>query len=185
MGIKRHTEYGKYVLIHKWYVMIECFKIGLIWRGLKHDLDKFLPWQWIPYARHFHEPDGTKKTVRDSTGFYKPYDTGDLAFDKAIKRHCIRNSHHWQFHTFPKDVEGVRLFKYPVKDILEMICDWKGAAHAQGVKNWWNPTPWWSKNRTKLQMHPDTVEQVRAYLTMIRVELKYWYKFGECYDEKA
>jgi hypothetical protein len=40
--IKMIIKYLNYLLRHKWYVGIECFKKGLIWRGLVHDLSKFL-----------------------------------------------------------------------------------------------------------------------------------------------
>jgi len=50
----KYLKYLKYILKHKWYVMIECFKNGLIWRGLMHDLSKFLPSEFIPYANFFY-----------------------------------------------------------------------------------------------------------------------------------
>jgi hypothetical protein len=34
--------------------MIECFNQGLIWRGLMHDLSKFLPDEFLPYANFFY-----------------------------------------------------------------------------------------------------------------------------------
>jgi hypothetical protein len=93
--MKRHWEYLKYVVRHRWFVMLACFQHGLIWRGLVHDLSKFLPSEWFPYARFFYEPNGTKKTRRDKSGYYKPTDTGDSAFDFAWLLHQKRNRHHW------------------------------------------------------------------------------------------
>lgn len=28
---------------HKWLVMKHCFRLGLYWRGLTHDLSKYMP----------------------------------------------------------------------------------------------------------------------------------------------
>ena len=42
-------RYLSYVIRHRWFVMIECFKRGLIWRGLTHDLSKFHPSEFFPY----------------------------------------------------------------------------------------------------------------------------------------
>jgi len=100
MGIKRYIKYLNYVLRHKWFVSLECFKRGIIWRGILHDLSKFLPSEFIPYARFFYEPDGASRQnkIRDKTGYYKPTDSGDEKFDKAWLAHIHRNAHHWQHH---------------------------------------------------------------------------------------
>lgn len=155
--MRRHIEYAKYVLRHKWFVMLACFSYGIIWRGLVHDFSKFLPSEWFPYARFFHEPDGTKKTRRDKTGYYKPTDTGDVEFDFAWLLHQKRNKHHWQWWTVPQEDGTTRVFPMPEKYVREMFCDWIGAGRAQGVTEWWNPRPWFDINRHKMQLHPETI----------------------------
>ncbi len=171
MILGRHTKYGKYVFVHKWYVMIECFKIGLFWKGLVHDLDKFKPKQWLAYARYFHEKDGTRKTIRDKTGYYKPHDTGDIDFDLAVKYHNQRNSHHWQFWCCPKDKGGVRTFEMPMKDVKEMICDWIGAGHAQKIDNWQDPTSWWKANQNKMQLDIHSILKIESNLKLLRFKI--------------
>jgi len=66
--MKKYFEYLIYVLRHKWYVFIECCRVGIIWSGLTHDLSKFLPDEFIPYANYFY---GNNKKKRDKTGYYK------------------------------------------------------------------------------------------------------------------
>lgn len=83
-----------YVVRHKWFVFVACYRLGIPWRGLVHDLSKFLPSEWIPYTNFFYGP---KPSPRDSTGYYKPTDTGDKAFDFAWLLHQKRNRHHWQW----------------------------------------------------------------------------------------
>jgi hypothetical protein len=39
---------------HKWFVFIEACKLGIPWLGLIHDLSKFAPSEFIPYARYFY-----------------------------------------------------------------------------------------------------------------------------------
>ena len=73
--MRAHWSYLKYVLRHKWYVLIECVRLGIIWQGLWHDWHKFLPSEWFPYARYFHNPDGSPRQIRNETGYYKPTDT--------------------------------------------------------------------------------------------------------------
>ena len=148
--MRRHTAYLWYVLRHKWYVGIECFRRGMIWRGIKHDWSKFLPSEWFPYARFFYQPNGAKNVKRDSTGYYKPYDTGDYAFDFAWLLHQKRNRHHWQWWILPEDDGGTKVLDMHHKDRLEMFCDWIGAGLAQGHGR--DVAPWYEKNKGKMQM---------------------------------
>jgi len=106
--VTKHIKYAKYVIRHKFFVMLECFKHGLIYRGLKHDISKFLPGEWFPYVEFFY---GTKaKQVRDETGYYKPTDTGNKAFDFAWLLHQKRNDHHWQWWCYQRTVVGQKYY---------------------------------------------------------------------------
>jgi len=73
--MRAYISYLKYILRHKWFVFWEACKLGIPWLGLIHDWHKFLPDEFFPYARYFYNPDGSKKQVRDKTGYYKPDDT--------------------------------------------------------------------------------------------------------------
>lgn len=84
--MKRHWQYLKYVLRHKWYVFQECWKLGVpLWIAFFHDWDKFLPDEWFPYARTFYKPDGSKQYVES------------VDFARAWMLHQHRNKHHWQY----------------------------------------------------------------------------------------
>lgn len=151
------TEYHKYlwyVLRHKYYVMTECFKEGLYWQGITHDLSKFLPSEFIPYAQHFHGPGKNITAGRSKTGYYKPTDTGDPQFDEAWFLHQKRNAHHWQHWCCPEAGEEAVPFPMPIKYLREMICDWKGAGRAQG--NQTSTKEWYLANCRKMVLHPET-----------------------------
>lgn len=90
-----YWRYFWYVARHKWFVFCAACRLGIPWLGLIHDLSKFLPDEFLPYADHFY---GRRiGTQRDATGYYKPTDTGDPAFDFAWSLHLKRNRHHWQW----------------------------------------------------------------------------------------
>lgn len=147
----KHLKYAKYVLRHKWFVLIQCAKRGIFWRGLMHDISKIHPSEWVPYVNFFH---GTPKpSVRDSTGYYKPTDTGDAAFDFAWLLHQKRNRHHWQWWILPEDDGGVKVLPMQEPYRTEMICDWLGAGKAQGSLS---VNAWYKKNCMRMQLHPDT-----------------------------
>jgi hypothetical protein len=157
-----YHQYLWYVLRHKWFVFVECYKEGLYWRGIIHDWSKFLPDEFLPYAQHFHGPKRDISYARDKTGYYKPTQTGDPAFDAAWFRHAKRNAHHWQHWCCPEAGEEAIPFPMPEKFIKEMICDWRGAGRAQN-----NPTStrdWFSANRDKMVLHPGTERKLKELL---------------------
>ena len=141
--------------------MLECFKRGLIWRGLVHDLSKYFPSEFFPYARFFYSTD--KKPRRDSTGYYKPTNTGNLKFDRAWLKHTRRNKHHWQYWALADDYEGNALFDMPDKYILEMFCDWLGAGRAQGYESG-SVDDWYKSNGPKLQLSKKTRAKIENIL---------------------
>lgn len=159
----KHLKYLKYVTMHRYYVFLECLKMGLVWRGLKHDISKFLPSEWFPYAEFFHGK--YAKARRDKTGYYDPNHTASLEFSYAWFLHTKRNDHHWQYWATAKDTDGVKLFPMPPNAILEMICDWYGASRAQGKSGWPEVLTWYTDNKDKIRLHYTTryyVEQLLA-----------------------
>ena len=101
-----HFKYLSYVLRHKWYVFVECCKLGTPLRGILHDLSKFLPSEWFPYARHFYGNlpnwDDVKRIC--PTYQYKNTKQGNKdLFDIAWLLHQKRNKHHWQYWLLLED----------------------------------------------------------------------------------
>lgn len=159
--MRRHLQYLKYVLRHKWFVFLECLKLGVpIWIAILHDWDKFLPDEWFGYARFFHNPDGSPVQRRDGTGYYKPTDTGNREFEKAWFLHTRRNKHHWQYWVLPTEGDN-KLYQMPDVYIREMIADWRGAGRAQGTPD---TKAWYMANRDKMKLHHVTRLGVEMYL---------------------
>jgi hypothetical protein len=169
----KYLRYLRYLLRHKWFVMIECFGRGLYWQGLTHDLSKLFPSELVPYTNFFYgntQPLNThgasgvgnpKAPRRDKTGYYKPTDTGDKAFDFAWLLHQKRNRHHWQWWILPEDEGGVKVMEMDEKSRIEMLCDWIGAGKAQGHFSPPNDPMletrnWYEANGHKMQLHAET-----------------------------
>ncbi len=158
----KYIKYLRYVLRHKWFVMVACFERGLYWQGLVHDISKLRPSEFFPYANFFYGNNNSIVKGRDKTGYYKPTDTGDGAFDFAWLLHQKRNPHHWQWWLLPEDEGGLKILEMERQYLLEMLCDWNGAGKAQN-----NPTPiyeWYSKNKGKMQLHPNTIKQLEEHI---------------------
>lgn len=159
--MRRYLAYLGYVLRHKWFVFVESCRLGIPRRGLVHDLSKFRPGEFLPYARFFHELDGRKRQRRSPTGYYKPTDTGDLVMDFAWLRHQKVNDHHWQWWVLPEDEGGVKVLPMSIPARLEMLADWRGAGRAQGTPD---VRAWYTANGSKMQLHPDTRKWVEDTL---------------------
>jgi hypothetical protein len=163
--MRRYLAYLKYVLRHKWFVFWACLELGVpIWISLLHDWDKFLPGAFIAYARHFYHPDGTPIIRRDSTGYYKPLGTGDLAFDRALASHLHRNKHHWEHWALAVPSRSgqsaiIETIDIPKVYLLEMLADWRGAGRAQGKPD---TQAWYAANKDKMRLHSAS----RAFLEM-------------------
>lgn len=101
----KHFKYLKYVLKHKWFVFIECCRLGIPVRGLLHDLSKFRPSEWFPYVEKFYG--GWK----DIDAFHPVTES----FSYAWLLHQHRNPHHWQYWLLRNDneVRSERSFHSP------------------------------------------------------------------------
>ena len=113
--MSKYIKYLKYLVRHKWYVTVECFKRGLYWRGLMHDISKFRPSEFVPYAVYFY---GDKNANETYSGFYKPGD--DTYFDGAWLKHIHRNPHHWQHWVLREDDGGKKILPMTKEYKLEM-----------------------------------------------------------------
>lgn len=190
----RHLKYLKSVLRHKWYVFLACLQFRVpIWIAILHDWDKFLPDEWLPYARTFYALDGSKQYVES------------VDFARAWMKHQHRNKHHWQYWVGVygvnlwgsirevnilvwdrgigqeivecetasgiryelRDLEGVSLSADPMPDRArrEMLADWFGAGRAYD-KDWTplEPRKWYEKNKDKMILHPETRAWVESEL---------------------
>jgi len=148
----KYLKYLSYLLRHKYYVTIECFKIGLYWQGIVHDLSKLRPSEFFPYVNFFYSNEKEENDSRQNR-YGKP-DIEDIKFDTAWLKHIHRNPHHWQHWILQKDDGENKCLPMPNKYKKEMIADWRGAGKAQGHGN--NIIEWYTENRLKMIFHPTT-----------------------------
>jgi len=157
-------KYLWYLIRHKWYVMIECFKLGQYWRGITHDLSKLRPSEFIPYMRYFYGNYPSFEIIKRHPEFtgYLTKEQVERDFDEAWLKHIHRNPHHWQHWILREDSGKIKVLNMPEKYILEMIADWHGAGMAITGKK--NTKEWYLKNRDKMQLSPFTKESVEIML---------------------
>lgn len=128
-----HWKYLRYLVSHKWYVAKECWKIGIYWHAISHDMSKFRPSEWGPYARYFYgQWPPMVDAYRQCPGYpYKWTKEGiDEAFDQAWLLHQKRNKHHWQYYVLLGDSDPIKALRMPDSVVKQMACDWEGASKA-------------------------------------------------------
>jgi len=158
--MRRYINYFWLVICHKYWVFVFSMRYGVgLWQALVHDLSKFHPIEFIPYAKVTFEPDGTKKVFRDSTGSYDP-NKMDYGFERAWCHHQ-RNKHHWQAWVSIGTEGNLSPVPMPVKYVREMLADWSGASKTH---NGIDIFTWWGANRSKMVLHPITVTRINKIL---------------------
>lgn len=150
--MRRHWEYLKYVLRHKWFVLIAGLNLGVpVWQLIIHDWDKFLPDEWIPYAQCFYSLDGHSQYAESN------------AFTIAWLKHQNRNPHHWQYWMITWDRGDTECIAMPERFWREMLADWHGAGRALGKAD---TAAWYATNYDKIQLHERTRKQIDIALGM-------------------
>lgn len=141
----KYIKYLWYLIRHRWFVMIECFKEGLIWQGLVHDLDKF---RWDSFKCYSDFMDSKRFTTSIPEALYSR--TGNRKMNMVWLRHRKTNKHHWQYYCYGRK-EPARI---PHRYLLEMICDWKGAI--RGHRSDLTLGLWYEKNKDRMILNPYT-----------------------------
>lgn len=86
--MQKHWRYLKYVIRHKWFVLLAGLTLGVPLRQLLvHDWSKFLPCEWFPYASFFYgQPDiGDVVEISSFEGFGGPATVIEKRRDKFSK----------------------------------------------------------------------------------------------------
>ena len=123
-----------------------CFKVGLFWQGLVHDLSKYSPIEFFASARNFQGNKSPVDAEKEKNGY-----------SIAWMNHKATNKHHWQYWL---DNKGNMIYpiEMPIKYVKEMLCDWIGAGKAYNKGNWTHETikKWWLQNESKMILETKT-----------------------------
>src|SRR5690554_1188029 len=119
-----HLKYLRYVLRHKWFVLLAGLKLGVpLHQVILHDWHKFLPGEWRPYVDHFYR----KPRTGGREGYYHNPDDAEVAFNTAWLKHLNRGPHHWQHWIITLDDGPTFCIPMPERFVREMVADWSGA----------------------------------------------------------
>ena len=159
----KYFKYLNYVLRHKWFVFLECYKLGIPWLGIIHDWSKFRLSEFIPYAKHFYGRNRIGENKKEKVeGYDKSRDTEDDMFNKAWLYHIHRNKHHWQFWLLIQDRNKESVLEIPIRYRKELLADWHGAGKSITGKN--NTKEWYLKHKEKFKFHSETRNWIEAQI---------------------
>ena len=154
------------ICIHKHYVRKYCWKAGLYWQGIIHDLSKFSPiefWESVKYYQGNRSPiDACKE---------------DKGYSNAWLHHKGRNPHHYEYWQDNFDKGGEPLLM-PCKYAVEMLCDYLGAGHAYYGKSFTyrKEYEWWlNKKKKPLAMHSAIIKFIDKVLSDMAATNGYYF----------
>lgn len=163
-------KHFKTILNHKYWVGKYCFLAGLYWRGIKHDISKFHPIEFIESIKYY-------------TGTRSPIDVckEKNGISYAWIHHKGHNDHHYLYwqddfddNTVPKHIH------MPYKALLESICDSLGAARTYYGEefSYYKEYQWYCWLVTHSAMN-DTDKRIVLFIIfkLAYIELEYGYVY--------
>ncbi len=147
---------------HRHKVIANCFRAGIGWQGLFHDLSKYSPTEFWPGARYYQGTRSPNEIEREKYG-YSP----------AWLHHKGRNRHHFEYWTDYNPAERrVMPVKMPLRYVAEMFCDrvaaskiYQGAAYTQT-----HPLEYYLRGKPRRVIHPQTAALLEEWLTCLAQE---------------
>ncbi len=144
---------------HRWLVRQGCFRIGLYWQGLTHDLSKYSPTEFLTGAKYYQGVRSPNAAERDDKGY-----------SEAWMHHKGRNRHHYEYWTdMNKATRVYEPIPMPRKYLAEMVMDRRAACMVYEGKKY-HPSSaleYFMRSRERLLMHPQTMQELEYILTML------------------
>ena len=148
---------------HRALVRKYCFRLGLYWQGLTHDLSKFSPvefWAGVKYFQGDHSPNDAQRRT--------------YGYSAAWLHHKGRNRHHFEYWTdYSLKGDGVVGVAMPKKYLAEMFCDRLAASRVYRGKDFRLSDPYQFFQRSmqkRILISPETAAELEVMLVKLRDE---------------
>ena len=145
---------------HRLLVCQGCFKIGLYWQGLTHDLSKYSPTEFWNGAKFYQGTRSPNNAERETKGY-----------SEAWMHHKGRNPHHYEYWTdMNLQTRTYEPVPIPRRYLAEMIMDRRAACKVYQGKDYTDGSAlaYLQKSREKDLMHPQTKQELTHILTMLQ-----------------
>ena len=148
---------------HKMWVMRYCFRCGLYWQGLTHDLSKLAPVEFLAGAKYWQGSCSPNNAQRQAEGY-----------SAAWLHHKGRNRHHLEYWIDydPAGTGNLIGNEMPVKYVAEMLCDRLAASRVYLKEGYTDSSAWeyYQHGRDHYILHPNTRALLEKMLLLVRDE---------------
>lgn len=144
---------------HRHKVISHCFKAGIGFQGLFHDLSKYSPHEFISGAKYYQGNRSPNEEERARFGY-----------SKAWLHHKGRNRHHFEYWTdYNPETKLVSPVKMPFNYVAEMFCDRVAASKIYNGKSYKDSDPlnYFLKAKHRRVIHPETSDELEKLLLML------------------
>ena len=159
--VERFFGHLKTVHKHRKTVRKLCFKYGLYWQGLTHDLSKYSPTEFLNGVKFY-------------TGTQTPHfgERMTYGYSKAWLHHKGRNKHHAEYWQDIRPNGKTEPIPMPYKYLIEMICDRVAASMTYLGDKYTNDAPlkYYESHKDENQFHPGTRRALEEMLHTIAKE---------------
>ena len=153
-------KHFKTITYHKWLVLKGCFRVGLYWQGITHDLSKYSPTEFRAGAKYYQGTRSPNTAEREDKGY-----------SEAWMHHKGRNRHHYEYWTdISRETRNYESKEMPRRYLVEMVMDrraacmvYQGNAYHDGAA-----LVYFERSMERERMHPNTQKQLHHILTMLR-----------------
>ena len=152
-------QHFKTITKHRWLVRAGCFKVGLYWQGLTHDLSKYAPAEFLVGAKYYQGTRSPNAAERETKGY-----------SEAWMHHKGRNRHHYEYWTDmnrqTRNYESVRM---PRKYLIEQVMDRRAACMVYQGKAYTDRSAYdyFMTSRERQLMHPENRKELEFLLDML------------------
>ena len=153
-------QHFKTITHHRWLVRRGCFRVGLYWQGLTHDLSKYSPTEFRVGARYYQGTRSPNAAEREEKGY-----------SEAWMHHKGRNRHHYEYWTdMNKATKQYESVPMPRKYLVEMVMDRIAACKVYQGENYTDGSAlaYYEKSLERSLMHPRTQKELQYILQMLK-----------------
>ena len=145
---------------HRRLVRRYCFRAGLYAQGLRHDLSKYSPTEFIPGVKYYQGDRSPNEREREVDGA-----------SKAWMHHKGRNRHHFEYWTdYNMKTKRLEPVKMPDIFIFEMFCDRVAASKTYNKEKYNDSMPleYFLRAKPRRIIEKTTAAKLEFLLTMLR-----------------
>ena len=146
---------------HRALVRKYCFRLGLYWQGLTHDLSKYALVEFFAGVKYFQGDHSPNDAQRKAHGY-----------SASWLHHKGRNRHHFEYWTdYGTGGEGIVGVEMPPKYVAEMFCDRLAASKVYRGKDFdpGDPYKFYLRGKDRrLLIHPATAALLETMLVTLR-----------------